>query len=395
VHQSAPIRIGFVLTELAGGGAERSMLTIIDALDRRRFTPILILFDSRQDHAPPRDVPVIVLSARAPLAILRLVSRVKQLARVVREQRLDLVVSFLIGPNVVAIAASRLARVPVVIGERSAPRTVLSRENTQLRARAFWAALVRLTYPRATGVVTNTEGARAELAEFLRIPADRVTVIPNAIDLERISALAAEPLDAGMTWPPEPVLVHVGRFTVAKDHDTLLNAFAQVRRRRPATLVLVGDGEDEGHVRARCHELGLDAHVIFTGFTRNPYRYLARATISVLTSRFEGLPNALIEAMALGIPIVSTASQFGPVELLGGGDLGVLTPVGDAAAFAAAVEALLDDPARRRELSERGRTRARDFDRLRIGPTYEDLFARTAAHADQRAGVKSSPATST
>jgi glycosyltransferase involved in cell wall biosynthesis len=390
---SRPIRIGFVLTELVGGGAERSMLSIIDALDRRRFAPTLILFDRRQDHAPPRDVPIVVLSARAPTGTGRLASRVVQLARVIKRERLDLLVSFLIGPNIVSIAAARLAGIPVVIGERSAPRAVLSRDNRPLRARSVWSALVRLMYPRASRIVTNTEGARAELVAFLNIPVQRVAVIPNPIDLQRIASLAAEPLDGDV--PDGPLLVHVGRFTHAKDHDTLLNAFTLVRRHRPATVVLVGDGEDEARVRALCSALGLDAHVVFTGFTRNPYRYLARATVSVLTSRFEGLPNVLIESMALGVPIVSTACQYGPLEILGDNEYGVLTPVGDAARFAAAVEALLDDRSRRRQLSERGRLRALDFDRARVGPAYEDLFARTASAGAAVPGIKSTRATST
>jgi len=388
-----PIRIGFVLTALVGGGAERSMLSIIDALDRRRFAPILIVFDGRQDHAPPGDVPIVVLSARAPFGAGRVVSRVVELTRVVKRERLDLLVSFLIGPNVVATAAAGFAGIPNIIGERSAPRAVLSRENRQLRARGVWSTLVRMTYPRASRIVTNTEGAKAELIAFLRVPPDRVVVIPNAVDIDRIVSLASEPL-GDVVWPDGTVLVHVGRFTVAKDHDTLLNAFAQLIRRRPATLVLVGDGEDEARVRALASSLGLEKYVIFTGFTRNPYRYLGRATIAVLTSRFEGLPNALIEAMALGVPIVSTACRYGPVEILEDDKYGVLTPVGDAGAFANAVEALLDDPARRRELADRGQMRALDFDRADVGPRYEDLFARAAERKRTPAAVKSSRATS-
>jgi len=371
------------------------MLSIIDALDRQRFTPTLIVFTERSGHAPPQDVPVVVLPGGAPGAVLRLASRTRRLAQLVRQERLDLLVSFLIGPNVVAIAAARRAGIPVVIGERSAPRAVLSAENPHLKSRRFWSMLVRRLYPQASHIVTNTEGARAELSAFVGVPASRISVIPNPVDLERIEALAAEPLDAGMSWPPDPVLVHVGRFTHAKDHETLLTAFARIRKKRAASLVLVGDGEDEARVRARTVELGLEPDVVFTGFTRNPYRYLARATVSVLTSRFEGLPNVLIESMALGVPIVSTACQFGPSEILGNNEYGVLTPVGDAAAFASAVEALLDDPGRRRELSARGRTRAREFDRRHVGPMYEDLFARIAEHSTAEAGIKSSHATST
>ena len=372
------LRVGFVLTELVGGGAERSMLSIIDALDRGRFDPALVVFGARQDHEPPAETPIHVLSPRGGFAPGRLVSRALELAALARRERFDLLVSFLVGPNVVAVAASRLAGIPVVIGERSAPRIVLSRDNRQLRAPGLWRMLVRLAYPRASAIVTNTEGAKRELLSFLRVPAARVTVLPNPLDLDRIASLAAEPIDSAVAWPAGPVLVHVGRFTYAKDHETLLQAFALLRSQRPATLVLVGDGEDEARVRARSAELGLDRDVRFVGFTRNPYHYLARATLSVLTSRFEGLPNVLIESMALGVPIVSTACPYGPLEVLGDGDHGVLVPVGDPAAFAAAAAQLLDDPDRRRDLIERGRRRALDFDRRRVGHAYEDLFVKSS-----------------
>jgi glycosyltransferase involved in cell wall biosynthesis len=111
--------------------------------------------------------------------------------------------------------------------------------------------------------------------------------------------------------------------------------------------------------------------------------------VSVLTSRFEGLPNVVIESLALGVPVVSTACEFGPGEILGNNEYGVLTPVGDPAAFAAAVEALLDDPVRRRHLSEVGPTRARDFDLRRIAPAYEELLTRTAGLRPARESVAS------
>src|SRR3954451_7566093 len=234
-----PLRVGFVLTELVGGGAERSMLSIIESLDRARFEPVLVVFGAAQDHEPPRDVPLHVLSSGGPGAPFRLLSRIVQLAALARRERIDLLVSFLIGPNIVSIAAGRLAGVPVIIGERSAPRTVLSPANTQLRAAGFWRAAVRLLYPRASAIVTNTDGARQELIGFLGIAAERIAVLPNPLDLGRIAALAAEPIADAASWPAGPVLVHIGRFTVAKDHETLLRAFAILLAQRPATLVLV------------------------------------------------------------------------------------------------------------------------------------------------------------
>jgi glycosyltransferase involved in cell wall biosynthesis len=380
-----PIRVGFVMAGLYGGGAERAMLTIVEALDRTRFMPTLIVFDEHVDHLPPRDVPVLAVPRRGATPLHRLGSRMRQIADLVRDHHLDLLVSFLLGPNIVSVVAAKRAGIPVIVGERSAPSEVLSNANLGWARKIFWANLVRLAYPRASYVLTNTEGARDELLASLHIAPDRIAVIPNPIDIDRIVALASEPIDPGVELPPHPILVHVGRFSFAKDHDTLLGAFVRIRQRRPATLVLVGGGEDEARVRALSASLGLGDSVVFTGFTRNPYRYLARATVSVLTSRFEGLPNALIESMAVGAPIVSTACRFGPLEVLGDSEFGVLTPVGDAEAFAAAVDALLDDPERRRVLAERGRVRALDFDRRRLLPVYEALFERAVRRAGESA----------
>jgi glycosyltransferase involved in cell wall biosynthesis len=217
----------------------------------------------------------------------------------------------------------------------------------------------------------------------LRIPADRISVLPNAIDLDRIRRLAAEPFE-DLSPDGRPLLVNVARFTYAKDHTTLLHAFARVRTARPSTLVLVGSGEDEAHVRALCTRLDLDRDVVFAGFTRNPYRVLARATVSVLSSRFEGLPNSVIESMALGIPVVSTACPYGPLELLGGrDDRGVLVPVGDPIALADAIVALLDDEPRRRAFAAGGLRHATEFDQHLVAGRYEALFEAFAARGSR------------
>lgn len=383
------LRVGFVLTGLVGGGAERSMLSIIETLDRSRFAPLLVLFTAQYDYEAPADVPVIVLPGRGITAAGRLAARIGELTRVARRERLELLVSFLMGPNIVAIAAGRRGRIPVIAGERSAPSRVLGRTNRALKARWLWTALVRRYYPRAAAILTNTSGAKRELAECYGVTPERVRVLANPLDLAMIRELAAAAPPSDMP-AGVPVLVSVGRFSHAKDHPTMLRAFARVRGSRPSKLVLVGSGENERQVRALARQLGIDRDVVFTGFTRNPYAYLSRATISLLTSTFEGLPNAILESMALGIPVVSTACAYGPVELLRDGDAGVLVPVGDAEAIADAIHRLLDDPAARQRLSARGLERAAEFDRARLAPEYGRLFDEIA-----RSGVRSTLAPST
>src|SRR5262249_14447329 len=170
----------------------------------------------------------------------------------------------------------RRAGVPVVIGERSAPSVVLSPANRALAWPGLWRLIARRMYPRASAVVANTAGAKRELVSSFGVDADRVTVLPNPVDLERLPSLADEAVTDAW-WPRDPacpILVHVGRFTYAKDHDTLLRAFAIVRQRRPSTLALVGSGEDESRIRDLIRALDLETDVRCIGFTRNPYKYL-------------------------------------------------------------------------------------------------------------------------
>jgi glycosyltransferase involved in cell wall biosynthesis len=170
-------------------------------------------------------------------------------------------------------------------------------------------------------------------------------VIRNPVVTPDLDRLAAEP--AAHPWLADasvPVLIGVGRLTRQKDFPTLLRAFARVRRDRAARLLILGEGRDRQALLDQARELGVAGDVGFPGFQTNPYAWLARARVFVLSSAWEGSPNALTEAMALGVPVVSTDCRSGPREVLDGGRLGPLVPVGDEEALAAAIVEALDRP---------------------------------------------------
>jgi glycosyltransferase involved in cell wall biosynthesis len=216
-----------------------------------------------------------------------------------------------------------------------------------------------------------SEGVAEELAGATGLDRRDIRVIPNPVDLRRIAAAAAEPVTETDWFEPgaPPVVLGVGRLHPQKDFDKLLKAFALVRRDVRARLLVLGDGPARQQLETLARDRGLDDDASFPGFARNPYKYLARAAVFVLPSRFEGLPTVLIEALACGCPVVSTDCPHGPREILEDGRWGRLVPVGDVDAMAAAIGQALAAPRPADEL----KARAQLYGQERAVRQYFDL----------------------
>src|SRR5205814_5116535 len=189
-----------------------------------------------------------------------------------------------------------------------------------------------------------------DLIASFGIRSERVRVVHNPVDLPAIAAAAAEPLDPehAAVWV-HPVIVAAGRLAEAKNYPLLIDALAIVRQRVPACLFILGHGEQEGMLRDVVAQRGLSGAVYFCGFQSNPWKYLARADVFALTSRYEGFGNVLVEAMACGVPVVATSSP-GTREIVSVGDDGLLVERHEPAAVAAALERILEDAALRRRM---------------------------------------------
>jgi glycosyltransferase involved in cell wall biosynthesis len=210
----------------------------------------------------------------------------------------------------------------------------------------LWPYLQRTFYPWASSVVAVSRGAADDLARTSGLPRDRVQVVYNPVITPTMIALAGQTPDHPWFAPGQPpVILGVGRLTRQKDFPTLLRAFAEVRRRRAARLIILGEGEDRSALEALARELGVAGDVALPGFRDNAMAYMARSALFVLSSAWEGLPTVLIEALAAGTRVVSTDCPSGPREILEDGRLGLLVPVGDPAALAEAMIDTLDQPA--------------------------------------------------
>lgn len=206
-------------------------------------------------------------------------------------------------------------------------------------------APMRRLYPHVDRIVAVSAGVAEDTARIAGIPREPIRVIRNPVITPELPALAAAPCDHPWFRPGQPpVIVGSGRFQYQKDFPTLIRAFAQVRRERPCRLVILGEGAHRTQIQALIAELGIAADVNLPGFQSNPYPFLARADLFVLSSRWEGSPNVLTEAMALGTPVATTDCPSGPRELLDGGRYGPLVQVEDIEALSKAMAETLDHP---------------------------------------------------
>ena len=231
-------------------------------------------------------------------------------------------------------------------------RIVASQRNVFKSTREFRRAC--LSYPYADATVAVSCGVAGELGRLSGMPHSRIHTIYNPVVSADLLRKACEPIDhPWLNGGGPPVVLAIGRLHKQKDFPTLLAAFALLVRQRCARLIVLGRGPLLADLQSLAHELRIGKHVEFPGFVENPYAFLARASLFVLSSRHEGLANVLIEAMACGCPVVSTNCPYGPDEILQGGRWGELVPVGNPEALADAMARALDSPPGRHGLRDR------------------------------------------
>ncbi len=204
---------------------------------------------------------------------------------------------------------------------------------------------VRLFYPEADALAAVSDGVARDLAGLLGLPPDAVHTTYNPVLTPDLSRRAREPLHhPWLRTGQPPLLLAAGKLRPQKGFTTLLEAFARLRARRSARLLILGEGPLRRSLEARVRGLGLERDVALPGFARNPFAFMARCSAFVLASEWEGLPGVLIQALACGAPVVATDCPSGPREILEGGRHGTLVPVGDPAALALALERVLGSP---------------------------------------------------
>ena len=404
MSRGSRVHVALVLPNLRGGGAERSLLGVAKGLIERGHQVDVVLLGSRihypgeipgdarlfvvdnkpddrttngavhvlgkliQLSVPPKSRDwITIMSALKwdPLCLpnTRLIRETRAVAEYVRREQPDCILPSLPNAKVATLLASRLLPhfPPVVPTVRNAIRA---------RRRHHRRRYLRL-FERASHFVCVSRGVTDDLIEQLGVPKERVSTIYNPVVTPNLDLQMAAPANhPWMSGGREPVILSAGRLSRQKDYPTLVKAFARVAATRPCRLIVLGEGGRRKALERLVQKLGLTDRVSLPGWVDNPLAFMSRASLFVLSSRYEGLPGVLVQALACGCPCVSTDCPWGPAEILQGGRLGPLVPVGDPVRLADAIISVLDRPPEKQSLRE---TAAR-FSAERAVSAYEDLI---------------------
>jgi glycosyltransferase involved in cell wall biosynthesis len=335
--------LALFLPTLDDGGAERVMLQLAASFGARGHSVDLVLAvaGGPLESQVPAGVRVMNLSAR------RTASALPALTRYLRRERPRALLSTLEHSNVIALAAGHLSLMPTRVVLREA-NVLLPRDQMHGLRPHLLRAFMLASYRSARAIVAVSKSVASSLVDGLGISSQRVRTIYNPVVTPDLAVKAAAPLDdPWFAAGAPPVVLGVGRLVPQKDFATLLSSFAEVRAQRPARLVILGEGNERGALEALAKRLGVQADVRLCGYDHNPFRYMSRSAVFVLSSIFEGLPGALIQAMACGCRVISTDCPGGSREVLADGASGPLVPMRDPKTLARGINTLLDEYDRR------------------------------------------------
>lgn len=372
----------FLINSLTGGGAERVMCTLLSHSEPERVEfdiSLAVLDNEPAGNVAPYWVDIHQFDCRFSLA-----RSIMAVRKVYADLRPDVSLSFLTRAN---LANALISPTPFVISERAHTSHHLGKG---LRG-AVSRTMVRTLYPRAASVIAVSGGVSRDLHENFGVPNEKLISIPNPVDVAGIQKKAKAPVETKIDGP---FIMSAGRLVKVKNFAMLMRAFAAADQTRK--LVIAGEGEERAALEQLARELGVADRVILPGYAANPYPLMAAADMFILSSDSEGYPNALVEGMGLGRPVISTNCNSGPSEILADkprdaisgiayAEHGVLVPVDDAGAMAEAIRAL-DDPQRRAEYGAKAAARAATFSAAAIKDRYWDVLraAMNAAPARQR-----------
>ncbi len=334
-------RIAVFISFSGNGGVERMIVNLCTGFSQRGYQVDLLLIKDKSDHLAhlPDDVNVIRLGANHAYSSLW------RLVKYLGSERPDALLSAKERANRIALLARKLSGLKIPVGVRLGTPICAALAGKSRLQQFLWFWPMKLTYRHADVVIPVSQGVADDVLRITGIDRNRVKVIRNPVISASMFELSHQPLSHPEWFDDSaPTLVAAGRFTREKDFTTLIRALKQINLEFPCRLVILGEGRLREQYSALAAELGIQRYLLMPGFMNNPYPVISHADCFVLSSLWEGSPNVLTEALALGTPVVATDCPSGPAEILRNGYYGPLVPMGDADAMAQAIIGVLKKP---------------------------------------------------
>ena len=376
--------LGIFIYSLAGGGAERVVSYLLPYLKNHGYTVHLILMNTNISYAIPKDIPIHYIeqsrgNESGISKFIKLPYLAYKYANLSKKLNLTHSFSLLSRPNYVNVLMHHFNPNPprIIVSERNYPSMIYGYDDMQSKINNF---MVKILYPKADLVIGNSKANIKDLVDNYGIRAENTVVIQNPIDVEKIKEI--EPLKD--FFEADYInMISIGRFEVQKNQQLLIQAMINVSNAR---LYLLGKGHLGKKLRALVDKNKLTDRVFFLGFDPNPYKYLKSADLFVFGSNHEGFPNVLLEAMACGLPILTTNCKSGPDEIMELKEhasdklmktpYGILTPVGDVELMAQGMDYFIKNPAYLQSCRENVKERIRAFEKEGILKAYELALSR-------------------
>ncbi len=360
-------KIAIFLASLRGGGAERSMLRLANGLAEEGLKIDLILAQKDGTYFSEISPQVNLVCLKTK----RLLWGLPKLVKYLKQEKPTYLICALNYVNLIGLWARFIAGVPTrtIVTVRN---TISPQLNQLVLKKRLIHRLLHHSYLHAYFIVAISQGVADNLTATFNLPRHCIKVIYNPAFTPNLLLQAKETIDHPWFSPREPpVILGVGRLTQQKDFPTLIRAFAIAQQHYSARLMILGEGEERPRLAALVKELGLEDQVSLPGFVKNPFAYMDQAALFVLSSAWEGFGNVLVEAMAVGTPVVATNCKSGPEEILAGGKYGTLVAVGDVEGLAQAMLTTLNNPI----ASEVLQSRAKEFSQEKNTIEYLKLLS--------------------
>lgn len=370
----------FIINALGGGGAERAASILLGSeIFRKEFETHLILLEDKIKYELPNGIYIHIATKLGESAgdmekaalLPRMVAFVRRMKLAIQP---DISLSFLTRSNILNIL-TKTGQERIVISERNNPKRTYG--GSPLKSFIHRKLLSRL-YPKADKIITVSEGVRDALLTYVELDPGKVVTVHNPYDIEKIRLLINEEIDDDMKalFSDSPVIISVGRLIEQKGQDILISAMPSVLENHKVNLVIIGEGKKKVSLTKMADDLKISERVHFIGWKRNPFKYISRSDLFVLPSRWEGFPNALVEAMACGCPVIASNCASGPSEILEDNRYGILSEVDNPADLAEKISKMLGNEDNLRKFSELAKKRADDFQKDKIaGKMFEELVS--------------------
>ena len=356
--------ITFFTTSLSGGGAQKVFSILARELSARDYDIDFIVIDRGPGKEDLNGVNIVELQAD------HIRYAVPELVEYLNRESPVTIYSTLAGPNITIMIAGKLFSGDIQIINREATIRSISAERSTGFKKMLENTALKFLYPTADTVVTLSDDAERDLIEFVADDGFNITKIPNPVDIRRIKTQAAEPVAHEWFTERNKVVVGVGRLVPKNDFKTLITAFDEFKSTSRDKLVILGKGREEDRLKSFVRENSI-SNVEFLGYVENPYKYMARSDVFALTSRYEGMPNTVLEALACGTPVVATDSPGGTSEVLANGQYGKLAEIGEASQISQLLSETLNSEIDQGELKRH----AENYSVEKIADAYLDLVS--------------------